>query len=227
MMACRRMAEPSRPFPAVRVAQQLARRSPDRAGGRQSRPSGRTMKNTEPVAPSSTTPTSLPPGLAASAYNPRRGFNREALRARRSCNLGYTAGRRQLAGQQVRAKSAKVSPRPLERHRRVVTHPSGDALQRSDPDDYVLEPPELGARRVSLGQCDLTRRVTQIPFGACQRTPIQDRSSNVRTSGTPAAAPATGKHHLPFVKQRLETGLNQAKERLGQGITFTTPKVPL
>jgi hypothetical protein len=30
-----------------------------------------TKKNTEPVAPSSTTPTSFPPGLAASAYDPQ------------------------------------------------------------------------------------------------------------------------------------------------------------
>jgi hypothetical protein len=32
---------------------------------------GRTKENTEPVAPSSTTPTSFPPGLAASAYDPQ------------------------------------------------------------------------------------------------------------------------------------------------------------
>ena len=74
----------------------------------------RATKNTEPVAPSSTTPTSFPPGLAASAYDPQ-----ERLQPRSApCSVHHQptthASRRQAAAPTKTRKEHKDQPRRPE-----------------------------------------------------------------------------------------------------------------
>jgi PPOX class probable F420-dependent enzyme len=82
--------------------------SRDRAPGPRATDGAPEKENTEPVAPSSTTPTSFPPGLAASRTTHRRGFDLEVLRARCVSNLCGRPARGNPACRAMRGRSGRI-----------------------------------------------------------------------------------------------------------------------
>jgi hypothetical protein len=91
--------------------------------------------NTEPVAPSSTTPTSFPPGLAASAYDPQ-----ERLQPRSApCSVHHqpTTSRRGPQGQRVLEgrKEQEVRVFCIAHCRRQNQHAGGHRLAVADASD--------------------------------------------------------------------------------------------
>src|SRR5258707_1107708 len=78
-------------------------------------------ENTEPVAPSSTTPTSFPPGLAASAYNPQ-----ERLQPRSApCSVPRQPTARLVRGQERLVEESRKQRRKTFQRSLLGPVPSG------------------------------------------------------------------------------------------------------